>query len=514
MPATLAQPLHRAAQVNGNGIATICGERQRTWREVRQRVMQLAGALADLGIREGERIGLLAWNSDRYFELNFAIPWLGAVLVPLNTRLETAELDYMLRDAGVSALCVDANGAARVAPLAATSAGLRAVIALDDNVPAGMLDYETLVRNGAPREDGARGGDQLAGIFYTSGNSGQAKGVMLSHDNLIANASNVIPQVGYDGNSVYLHAAPMFHLADGMAIYALTTVGGTHVFMPHFDAAACLDLLARHRVTNIALVPTMVELIVREAERAPRDLSALRQIQFGAAPMPDGTLQRLVRLWPELLLLHGWGMTELAPVGTMLPWHWRRPAVAGDRLRSCGTAALNLELRIVDPDGRELPPGEVGEIVMRGPVVMLGYWNKPEETAAALRDGWLHTGDLAWLDDEGLVYIVDRLKDMIITGGENVFSSEVENVLSQQPGVAAVAVIGLPDPTYGEAVHAVVVPEPGATLDGAALIAACRGHIAGYKCPRSVTIRTEPLPLSGTGKILKRVLREQYRPSP
>ncbi len=229
----------------------------------------------------------------------------------------------------------------------------------------------------------------------------------------------------------------MFHLTDGMSTYSLTMAAGTHVFMPRFDPRQCLELIERHAVTHICLVPTMIEMLVNLAEKERFDCSSLRQIQFGAAPMPEATLARAIRLWPDLLFLHGWGMTELSPLGMLMPFEWRDPKTAGDRMRSCGMPVWNEEARIVDADGNECPAGVVGELVVRGPMVMKEYWNLPEETEKALRDGWMHTGDAAYVDEEGFFYIVDRIKDMIITGGENVYSLEVENVIGQMAGVQA-----------------------------------------------------------------------------
>jgi len=304
----------------------------------------------------------------------------------------------------------------------------------------------------------------------------------------------------------------MFHLTDGMSTYSLTSVGGTHVFIPRFDARAVLETIQARRVTNICLVPTMIEMLIAVAERERFDLTSLRQIQFGSSPMPEATLRRSVALWPELRFLHGWGMTELSPVGLFLPEALRDPRVAGDRLRSVGLPPLNQDTRIVDSDGNDVPPGTVGELIVRGPMVMQGYWNMPEETARTVRNGWMHTGDAAWRDTEGLHYIADRLKDMIISGGENVYSTEVENVIGQYPGVAQVAVIGLPHPKWGEAVHAVVVPKADAseiTLD--ALREFTKARIAGYKAPQGLTIRHEPLPLTSAGKVFKRKLRDEYQ---
>jgi long-chain acyl-CoA synthetase len=503
----LTQGLRRAVQINRNGIATIYGERRRTWTEILDRVRRFAGALRGLGLTANGRVAILALNSDDYLELHYAVPWAGGALVPINTRLAPAEVYYILADATSDiVVCDDA-----CLPLLPSDVALKARIYLGaGSPPDGWLAYATLIAQSAPADDAERRDNDLAGIFYTGGSTGKAKGVMLSHDNLISNAMNAIALVGYDRTSSYLHAAPMFHLADGMATFAMTMVGGTHVMIPKFDAQSCLETLARHRVTNVTLVPAMIAMMVDHPKVRAFDLSALRQIQFGASPMPEATLRRAVELWPDVLFLHGWGMTEIAPIGSALPYDLRVPAVAGPRMRSCGHGILNCEVMIVDPQEREVPRGKVGELVIRGPNVMLGYWNKPEETAAALRNGWLHTGDAAIMDEDGLITIVDRLKDMIISGGENIYSTEVENAISLFPGVAAVAVIGVPDPRWGEAVHAVVVPRAGAMLDAEAIRAHCRGLIAGYKVPRSVEIRTAPLPLSGSGKVLKPALREEH----
>ena len=504
----LTQGLRRAVQISRGGVATIYGERTRSWGDILERVVRFAGALRAIGLSAGGRVAILALNSDDYLELHYAVPWAGAALVPINTRLAAAEVRYILDDATPEVvICDDAC----LPMLAQGVPAMKAKIHLGATPPAGWQSYDALIAQAAPAKDAERRDDDLAGIFYTGGSTGKAKGVMLSHDNLISNAMNAIALVGYDRTSRYLHAAPMFHLADGMATFAMTMVGGTHVMIPKFDAQACLDALARHRVTNVTLVPAMIAMMVNHPDAAKFDLTALRQIQFGASPMQDATLQRAVELWPDVLFLHGWGMTELAPIGSALPFDLRVPANAGARMRSCGHCILNCEVKIVDGEGHELPRGSVGELVIRGPNVMMGYWNKPAETAAALRDGWLHTGDAAAMDEDGFITIVDRLKDMIISGGENIYSTEVENAIAAFPGVGEVAVIGIPHERWGEAVHAIVVARANAKLDPEAIRTHCRTLIAGYKVPRSIEIRTTPLPLSGSGKVHKPTLRDEYR---
>lgn len=509
----LTQPLKRAAQMRPNGVGTIDGDRRRTWAEILERVSRLGGALAQLGIAAGERVAILAFNSDRYFELHFALPWAGVAMVPVNTRLSPAEIEFVLQDSGATAIFIDETHLPLLDQMPAAKAALKAMVLMSDGAaPAGCHAYEELIFKSQPSEDRAGGGATMAGIFYTSGStSGRSKGVVLSHDNLVQNAVNALIEIGYDKDSVYLHAAPMFHLTDGMSTYSLTMIGGTHVFVPKFDARQVLETVQRHRVTNLCLVPTMIEMMVSLAEKEPFDISSLKQFQFGASPMPDATLERAIKLWPDMLYLHGWGMTELSPLGTTLPLRYRDPKVAGKKLKSCGVEALNEEIRIVDEEGRDVPTGTVGEMIVRGPMVMQGYWNLPEETAKTVRNGWMHTGDAAYRDEEGLIYIADRLKDMIISGGENIYSTEVENVIGRFPGVAHVAVIGLPHPKWGESVHAVIIPEPGAEIDTDEVTRFVKTQIAGYKAPRSYSMRSDPMPLTSSGKVSKRLLREQYR---
>ena len=505
----LTQPLKRAALINPNGIATIDGDRQYSWSEVLDRVSRLAGGLRSLDIGSDDKIAVLAFGSDRYFELHFALPWVGATIVPLNTRLSPGEIEYMIINSGANVLFIDEENRSVLEAMPKVEAGLKAIISMSDEADGSWISYEQLINDHEPAPDTSLGGSQMAGIFYTGGSSGRSKGVMLSHDNLLSNAINTVIGVGYKSSSIYLHAAPMFHLTDGMSTYSVTTVGGTHVFIPKFDAREVLELIARHKVTNVCLVPTMIEMMVGLAEKETFDVSSLVQFQFGSSPMPEATLARAIKLWPDMLYLHGWGMTEISPIGLMLPWELRDPKVAGNKLRSCGVPALNEEARIVDPDGNDLAAGEVGELIIRGPMVMQGYWDLPEETAKALRDGWLYTGDAAYRDEDGLFYIADRLKDMIISGGENIYSVEVENVIGQFPGVAQVAIIGRPHPKWGESVHAVIVPESGVEIDADAIRDFVKSKIASYKAPRSVSIRTEPMPLTGAGKVFKRLLREE-----
>jgi long-chain acyl-CoA synthetase len=503
----LTQGLQRAAQTRPAGTSTICRDRRRTWRETEDRIARIAGGLRARGLNKGDRAAILALNSDRYFEYLFAVPAAGGVTVPLNIRLAAPEIAYILEDSGVSVLFVDAAFAPVLAQLAGRMGTVRDIVYLDDDAPpAGMTAFEDLLDAQAVSEVIAAD-DDIAGIFYTGGTTGQAKGVLLSHRNLVSNAANIVVAVGYDRDSIYLHAAPMFHAADNASTLAVTMLGGTHVFIPRFDPALVAATIAAERITNTLLVPTMINALVNFPGLAAHDLASLKMVPFGASPMPDAVLQRAIETLPGCRFLHVYGMTEAAPLVTALD---PRDALAPGRSRSCGKPVLLTEVRIADAEDNEVPRGTVGEVQVRGPNVMLGYWNKPDETRAALRGGWYHSGDGGYMDEDGCVYIVDRLKDMIISGGENIYSAEVESAISTLDGVAEVAVVAIPDERWGEAVHAIVVPRAGRVVTEEQVIVHCRGLIAHFKCPRSVDIRDMPLPLSGAGKVLKTELRAPF----
>jgi acyl-CoA synthetase (AMP-forming)/AMP-acid ligase II len=504
----LTQPLHRAVQQTPDAVSTVFGDRTRTFAETADRVSRLAGALRGLGVGTGDRVGIYALNSDNYHEYLLAVPWAGAVLTPVNIRWSVAEISYSLLDSDTRVLFVDDQFVPVVPALRAEFPDLEHVIHLGDGpTPDGMLAYEELVAGASPVEDVRRGGGELAGIFYTGGTTGYPKGVMLSHTNMITSALGSLCTGGFlDRTTRYLHAAPMFHLADIAAWTAQNQLGGTHIMVPMFDPAVVLATIEKQRVSHSLLVPTMVQMMVDHPAAADHDLSSVRGIIYGASPMSEAVLDRAMKRFPSADFTQAYGMTELSPVATLLlPEDHRDPMLK----RAAGRAAPHAEVRIVDPDDVEVPRGTVGEVVSRGAHVMLGYWNKPEETATALRGGWMHTGDGAYMDERGYIFVVDRIKDMIVSGGENVYSVEVENAIAKHPAVAACAVIGVPDDEWGERVHAVVVLADGQEVSEEDLRTHCKDYIAGYKCPRSTEI-VDALPMSGAGKILKRELRAPY----
>jgi long-chain acyl-CoA synthetase len=509
--------LHRAVLFNRNGVATQFEDRTRVWAEVADRVARLAGALRELGVGHGDRVAILMLNQDRYLELYLAIAWAGAVVVPLNIRWTAEENRDCLTDCRPKLLFVDAAFAKMGAGIAKSPGTIQLVYADDapNARPNSAFDYEKLVADAAPIPDVEAAETDLAGIFYTGGTTGRSKGVMLSHRNLLASARNGLflsgRYVDKDPSRRYLHVAPMFHLADLAAMHSTLLVGISHAIIRMFTPDGLARAVEKFRVSRTLLVPTMVQMFVDQPGFEKFDLSSLVLVTYGAAPMSEAVLDRAMKALPHVEFVQGYGMTELSPGATVLDWrdHLGESRAKG-RHRSAGRAFPMVEVRVVDPDGKPVPPRAVGEIVVRGDVVMMGYWERPEETKKAIVDGWMHTGDAGYMDEDGYVYIVDRIKDMIVTGGENVYSAEVENCVAQHPAVAQCAIIGVPDEKWGEAVHAVVMRKPGAALTEADIIEFCKARIAGYKCPRSVKIQDEMLPLSGAGKILKRELRKPY----
>ncbi|MEJ8858185.1 AMP-binding protein [Variovorax robiniae] len=375
---------------------------------------------------------------------------------------------------------------------------------------AGLVPYESLIADNAPLPDRSSEGNAMAAIIYTGGTTGFPKGVMLSHDNLVLATVTFAMECPYEQDTIFLHVAPMFHLAALSSMFSYTSAGATHVVAPSFDPAH----LQHDRVgegQHDADGEDDDRLHRPLLQAVPTDVSSLRKMIYGAAPISEALLRRVMKSLPNVQLFQGYGQTEMS--GGVVVLRPEFHAVEGPNarlLRAAGRASMAAEIRIVDDEMNEVPRGTVGEIVARGATVMLGYWNKPEQTRSAIVDGWLRSGDAGYMDEEGFVFIVDRLKDMIVSGGENVFSAEVENALARHPAVLECAVIGIPHAQWGESVHAELRLRDGFEVDEEALGIHCAELIAGYKRPRSFNFRTEPLPLSAAGKIIKNELRKPY----
>jgi len=515
----LTEILPRAAAAYPDKLAVICGPVELTYSDIAGRVSRLSSALAALGLCPGERVGLLHRNCHRVLESYFAAIHAGAVLVPLNYRLTARDLAYIIDDTEMRVLIVDTAwgglAAEAVAQAQTKCALVRSICDQSDERAAPGAGYESLLQGSAARPLGApaAGENDAANIYYTSGTTGHQKGVVLTHRNIYSHALGTIAELHLADWDVWAHIAPMFHLADAWAVWAITWAGGRHVMVGRFDPALVLKTLVDQNVTVTNLIPTMLNDLAHHPGAAAREYGSLRLLMSGGAPIAPGLVRRLIEIF-RCEYVQTYGLTETSPYLTfsLLKEKLRRlPAEEQFRYRAMtGRAALGVALRVVDDAGRDVPADgkSVGEILARGDRITPGYWRLPEATAGAFQDGWFHTGDLATIDGEGYINIVDRKKDVILTGGEMVYSTEVENTLYEHPSVLEAAVVGVPDERWGEAVRAVVVLKSGRAATAEEIIAHCRRKIARYKCPRSVEF-IDALPRTGSGKISKKELRER-----
>jgi long-chain acyl-CoA synthetase len=490
---TFAVPLLRAIQVAGDRTAVISEGREFSFRELHSRCCRLVAVLKSKGAEPGDRIAILSANTNHHIESYVAIPAAGFVIVPLNTRHAEPELRYALEDAGARILLTDRD-----------PGGLREIV---DTVVMIPDEFDALLEDADEAELGVGiTEDSLAGLFYTGGTTGASKGVMLTHRNLIANTFHFMTMAPPTTDTVFLVMAPLFHAAGSNGVLGGIWSGACQIQLKVFDPATALDLIEKHKVTHTLGVPTMIAAISELQHAEPRDVSSLHVVAHGGSPIATEVVRRAAEAFPTAEFVHVYGMTEASPLVTGL--RNEQDLLDVDRSRSCGQSLIGVQVKIIDEAGKEMPVGEVGELAASGPNIMKGYWRKPEQTAEVLRDGWYRSGDMGYMDDEGFVFLVDRAKDMIVSGGENVYCSEVEEALYKHPAVLEAAVFGVPDEAWGEAVHAVVVPRESVTPEE--LIEFCRELIAGYKLPKAITLSDEELPKSGPGKILKRELREPF----
>ncbi|MBU2548859.1 MAG: long-chain-fatty-acid--CoA ligase [Proteobacteria bacterium] len=516
----IAETLDRAARLWPNRTAAVQDDRRRTYLEFRERALRLADYFLGQGLEPGDRIAVIDCNSLEFMEIYYAAAYAGLILNPVNIRLAPRETAFILQDSAARLLLAGPDFADRLDETLNMPEGSVERIVWIGSGPDALagrpaMDYEAALESAGNRMPPRSGGDdEVAHLYYTSGTTGRPKGVMLTHRNVVTHALGAVAELHLTDADVWAHVAPLFHLADAWAVFALTLAGGRHVVLPRFDPERVLDIIRREGVTLSNMIPTMLNMLINLPGAAQAEYPGLRCILSGGAPIAPEVVRRIMETF-GCEYVQTYGMTETSPYLTLslLKAHLR-PLPPERRFwyqSRTGREFITVQLKVVRPDGTPVEPddSEVGEIWVRGDSVTPGYWNRPEETAGAFRDGWLMTGDLAVIEPEGYVNIVDRKKDMIITGGENVYSTEVENVLYEHPAVLEAAVFGAPDPKWGETVRAVVALKPGERAGPDELIEFCRRRLAHYKAPRSIDFVPE-LPKTGSGKIYKKGLRDAF----
>jgi acyl-CoA synthetase (AMP-forming)/AMP-acid ligase II len=457
--------------------------------QLHDRVKRLAAGLSGAGFKKGDRLAILLPNAPEYIELVYACSWLGVIAVPINVRLSIPEIDNVLADSSP-------RGIVRHSTLPQPNTHLSWDIVLDRD---GWMGGDGLC------PDACYDPDAILALIYTSGTTGRPKGVMLTHSNILSDVNNFNYWMRYREGGVYLHAAPIFHIADFPAMFAAPMFGASQVTLARFQPEAFCEVVAKERVNYTVLVPTMINFLTQFAESNPHDLTSLEMLAYGGSPMAPQLIRRTRELLPNTQLVQVYGLSETGFLTGLQDGEH-----TADKLMSCGRPCPGIDVQIVDNAGNPVKPPNPGELVARGANVMVGYWNNEEETAASFQNGYFRTGDIGYQDSNGYFYILDRLKDMIVTGGENVYAGEVEGVIFNHPAVRDVAVFGIPNARWGELVAACVVLKAGMQLTADELITYCRQFVANYKIPRRIDFSETDLPKSASGKVLKRVLRERF----
>lgn len=502
--------LEKAARQWGSNLAYIHDTEQRTYSEFYERTLQLGGGLLSLGLEPGDRVAFALSNSPRVLEVIYACFAAGLVVVPMNARLHVREMAYIAGNSGASVVIHGPEYSAGFDEYRDLFDGVEHWVATEGD----SLTFDELLTRGEPLAGPAEANEEdPCWLFYTSGTTGKPKGATWSHRTVSTVVMNYLADVdNFQPGETVVHCAPLSH---GSGIVALPAVarGATNAILhtANFDPDALFSLIERTKAEHIAFVaPTMILAMLEKFKPGAYDLSSLRAACYGGAPIYVEQLKQAIDAFgPIFAQIYGQGEAPITISGLRAEDHMPLLESGSERIGSAGQARTDVEVRIVDSEDRPVAQGEMGEIVARGGIVMLGYWNNPDATAETLRGGWLHTGDIGRFDEAGYLYLLDRAKDVIISGGNNVYPREVEEVIVQHPAVANCVVLGIPHDYWGEAVHAVVVLEPGAEIDEAGVIEHCAQHLAGYKKPKSVEFMEE-LPLSGYGKVQRREMREKY----
>ena len=508
--------LYRSAQLYPDKVAIYDEENEITWLALHKRVLILQNSLRKLGVSKESKLAVLSLNSIEYAVIIYASIGLGSILVPLNTRLSPEELQYQLQDSESDFILFDSINERKVDRIKNSSNKKLKSISLSDKSEFADFSYKDLISTKSAEVSSTTinqpilPNDPLA-IVYTGGTTGLPKGVLLTHQNMNYNISSLVYDLNIDISAICALNPPLFHLSGLGPLLAYGMFGATSVLTSQFDTEKHLKIISQFQCTQTSLVPTTLTWMLDFPNFEKYDLSSLKSIVYGSAPITAALLERALSRFPKLSFTQFYGQTEFSGAISIL----RNEDHSLDkekvyRLRSCGKPHFAAEVRILDEDGKELERGNIGEICAQGEGVFSGYLNNKKQTYESLRNGWLHTGDAGYMDQDGYIYLADRMKDMIVTGGENVATSEPENILARHPDISEVAVFGIPDDEWGEKVHAVIVLKNNRNLDQEQIITYCKKFIAGYKCPKSVNFRKDSLPLSSVGKVKKDTLRKEY----
>lgn len=523
MSMSLSGFLSERARKSAERQAVVCGKNEYSYREFNERSLCLASVLRKLGIMRQDRVAIIHRNCHCFLESYFATAYIDAVLVPINYRLTASDFTYILNDSDSDILITQPDFFETIQSVRNLVPRLREVVLTGERAEGAgtekmgdALTYEELIADGNPEEPEVRNfkDDDIAQLYYTSGTTGRPKGVPLTHRNNYLHAHGTIQELDLTDKDRWLHVSPMFHLADAWAVWSITLAGGAHIMVPDFNPREVLETISRQKATLSNFVPTMLNMLLNTGNMDDYDLNSFRLVLSGGAPISEKVVRMVLDRF-KCEYAQTYGMTETSPFLTMsiLKEHLKRLPFE-ERLRfkaSTGRPFITIELKVVDENGKEVRKDDkhVGEIIVKGETITSGYWKLPEETGRRFKDGWLHTGDLATINVEGYVTIVDRIDNMIVTGGENVYSIEVENVLYAYPGTLEVAVIGLPNELWGQRIVAIIAPKTGYELKEKEIIEFCRKRLARFKAPKQV-IFVKEIPKTGSGKISKKSLRQMY----